>query len=78
MFNYSCCANIVINLCNQLHHIMKCFIIKVTCIFSIQKNGIEKNLGLGKLLEFEANLVKKAIPELKASIQKGEDFLNKN
>lgn len=42
------------------------------------KNGVEKNLGLGKLLEFEANLIKKALPELKASIQKGEDFILKN
>jgi len=42
------------------------------------KNGVEKNLGLGKLKEIEADLVKKAMPELKASIQKGEDFIHKN
>lgn len=42
------------------------------------KNGLEKNLGLGKLLEYEANLVKNAMPELKGSIQKGDDFANKN
>ncbi|KAF2899384.1 hypothetical protein ILUMI_06789 [Ignelater luminosus] len=41
------------------------------------KNGIEKNLGLGTLNEFEKQLLKAAIPELKKSIQKGEDFVNK-
>ncbi|XP_044261522.1 malate dehydrogenase, mitochondrial [Tribolium madens] len=41
------------------------------------KNGIEKNLGLGKLSDFEQDLLKKAIPELKKNIQKGEDFVNK-
>jgi len=41
------------------------------------KNGLEKNLGLGKLQEKEADLVKNAMPELKASIKKGEDFVNK-
>lgn len=42
------------------------------------KNGLEKNLGLGKLMENEADLVKQAMPELKASIQKGEEFVAKN
>ncbi|RZC39764.1 Ldh 1 C and/or 3Beta HSD domain containing protein [Asbolus verrucosus] len=41
------------------------------------KNGIEKNLGLGKLSDFEQDLLKAAIPELKKNIQKGEDFVNK-
>ncbi|CAG2183275.1 unnamed protein product, partial [Oppiella nova] len=41
------------------------------------KNGVEKNLGLGKLSEFEQNLVKGAIAELKSSIKKGEAFVNK-
>jgi len=41
------------------------------------KNGMEKNLGLGKLQEKEADLVKNAMPELKASIKKGEDFVIK-
>ncbi|KAA0188603.1 hypothetical protein HAZT_HAZT000829 [Hyalella azteca] len=39
------------------------------------KNGIEKNLGLGKLTEFESKLVQEALPELKGSIKKGEDFV---
>ena len=39
------------------------------------KNGIEKNLGLGVLSDFEAKLVEEALPELKASIQKGKDFV---
>jgi len=42
------------------------------------KNGVEKNLGLGKLKEAEADLVKKAMPELKANIQKGVDFIHKS
>ncbi|XP_014668283.1 PREDICTED: malate dehydrogenase, mitochondrial-like [Priapulus caudatus] len=41
------------------------------------KNGLEKNLGLGKLSDFEQELLKKALPELKGSIKKGEDFAHK-
>ncbi|XP_071573110.1 malate dehydrogenase, mitochondrial [Temnothorax nylanderi] len=41
------------------------------------KNGLEKNLGLGKLSSFEQKLLDGAIPELKKNIQKGEDFVNK-
>ncbi|KYN31821.1 Malate dehydrogenase, mitochondrial [Trachymyrmex septentrionalis] len=40
------------------------------------KNGIEKNLGLGKLSSFEQKLLDAAIPELKKNIQKGENFVN--
>ncbi|XP_067015149.2 malate dehydrogenase, mitochondrial [Anabrus simplex] len=40
-------------------------------------NGIQKNLGLGQLSDFESELLKAAIPELKKNIQKGEDFVNK-
>ncbi|KAF2357167.1 Malate dehydrogenase type 1 [Trinorchestia longiramus] len=39
------------------------------------KNGIEKNLGIGKISDFEAKLVQEALPELKGSIKKGEDFV---
>ncbi|XP_078404831.1 malate dehydrogenase, mitochondrial [Cetorhinus maximus] len=39
------------------------------------KNGIEKNLGLGKLSAFEEKLVAEAMGELKGSIKKGEDFV---
>uniref|UniRef100_U5EL58 Malate dehydrogenase, mitochondrial n=1 Tax=Corethrella appendiculata TaxID=1370023 RepID=U5EL58_9DIPT len=42
------------------------------------KNGIEKNLGIGKLNDYEKELLAKAIPELKKNIQKGEDFVKKN
>ncbi|XP_043190041.1 malate dehydrogenase, mitochondrial-like [Amphibalanus amphitrite] len=42
------------------------------------KNGVEKNLGLGTLTDFEKELVKGALPELLASIKKGEDFVAKN
>ncbi|KDR07317.1 hypothetical protein L798_03098, partial [Zootermopsis nevadensis] len=43
----------------------------------IGPNGIQKNLGLGKLSDFENELLVAAIPELKKNIQKGEDFINK-
>ncbi|XP_005988655.1 malate dehydrogenase, mitochondrial [Latimeria chalumnae] len=39
------------------------------------KNGIEKNLGLGKLSAFEEKLVADAMSELKGSIKKGEEFV---
>ncbi|KAG0711979.1 Malate dehydrogenase, mitochondrial [Chionoecetes opilio] len=38
-------------------------------------NGMEKNLGLGKLSDYEAKLVENALPELKSSIKKGESFV---
>lgn len=41
------------------------------------KNGLEKNLGLGKLSDFEQKLLASAIPELEKNIKKGEDFVNK-
>nr|AYV89198.1 malate dehydrogenase-like protein [Tetranychus evansi] len=41
------------------------------------KNGLVKNLGLGKLSAYEEDLVKAAIPELKASIKKGQEFVTK-
>lgn len=43
----------------------------------LQPNGIQKNMGLGKLSDYENQLLKAAIPELKKNIQKGEDFVNK-
>merc|ERR1712183_912954 len=36
--------------------------------------GVAKNLGMGTLSALEAGLVEAAIPELKGSIKKGEDF----
>merc|ERR1711981_379771 len=36
--------------------------------------GVEKNLGLGTLSEFEQGLLAGGIPELKGSIAKGEKF----
>jgi len=42
------------------------------------KNGVEKNLGLGKMNDFEVSLVKAAMPELQKNIKKGEEFLAKN
>jgi malate dehydrogenase len=42
------------------------------------KHGMEKNLGLGKMLDYEVDLVKKGMPELIANIKKGEDWLKNN
>lgn len=42
------------------------------------KEGLVKNLGLGKLTDFEINLVKSAMPELVSNIKKGEDFVANN
>lgn len=41
------------------------------------KNGLEKNLGLGKLSDYEQELLKAAIPELKKNIKAGVDFAKK-
>ncbi|KAK2720800.1 malate dehydrogenase, mitochondrial-like [Artemia franciscana] len=41
-------------------------------------NGIEKNLGLGKLTDFEQSLVAPAVEELKKNIKKGEEFVKKH
>lgn len=41
------------------------------------KEGMEKNLGIGKLIDFEVNLLKAAMPELLSNIQKGEEFVEK-
>lgn len=40
------------------------------------KNGLEKNLGLGNLNDFEKELLKAAIPELKKNIEAGVKFAN--
>lgn len=41
------------------------------------KNGIEKNLGVGKLNKFEEDLVRKALPVLKKNIATGIKFVHK-
>jgi len=41
------------------------------------KKGVEKNLGMGKIIGYEVGLVDGAMAELKASIKKGEDFAAK-
>ncbi|XP_016951491.1 malate dehydrogenase, mitochondrial [Drosophila biarmipes] len=40
------------------------------------KNGVQENLGLPKLNDYEQKLLAAAIPELKKNIQKGIDFAN--
>ncbi|XP_018904817.1 malate dehydrogenase, mitochondrial isoform X2 [Bemisia tabaci] len=42
------------------------------------KNGVEKNLGLGTLSDFEKKLLETAIPELQKNIKKGEEFVAKS
>lgn len=42
------------------------------------KEGVEKVLGLGKMIESEVNAVKQGLPELQKSIKKGEEFVEKN
>ncbi|XP_021567950.1 malate dehydrogenase, mitochondrial isoform X3 [Carlito syrichta] len=39
------------------------------------KKGLEKNLGIGKVSSFEEKMITEAMPELKASIKKGEEFV---
>jgi len=39
------------------------------------KNGVEKNLGIGQLIESEKKLVDAAMDELKDNIAKGEEFV---
>lgn len=42
------------------------------------KNGLEKNLGLGKLTEYEQKMVEGAKAELQANIKKGVEFVAKS
>lgn len=42
------------------------------------KNGLENNLGLGKLNDYEKKLVEAAKKELQASIEEGENFIKNN
>ena len=45
--------------------------------YMLQSNGIESNLGIGTLIDYEKKLVDAAMPELLANIKKGEDFVTK-
>lgn len=40
------------------------------------KNGVEKNLGIGKIIDYEKKLVDAAMPELIKNIKAGEAFVN--
>lgn len=42
------------------------------------KDGLAQNLGLGKLTAYEEKMIQAAVAELKASIAKGEEFVNKS
>ena len=60
--------------CNKL--IQGSFLVKYHHLSSLlQKKGIEKNLGIGKVSPFKEKMIAEAIPELKASIKKGEEFV---
>ncbi|THD19817.1 malate dehydrogenase [Fasciola hepatica] len=37
-------------------------------------NGVERNMGIGKLNEYEIELLKIVIPELKKNIKRGKEF----
>lgn len=39
------------------------------------ENGVEKNLGIGSIIDYEKQLIKDALPELRDNIKKGEDFV---
>lgn len=52
----------------------KCFAFFFLCF---QKNGVEKNLGIPKTIEYEAQLIENAMPELQSNIKKGIDFMSK-
>jgi malate dehydrogenase len=41
----------------------------------LQKNGVEKILGTGKLSAYEQKLVDEAVPELQKNIAKGVKFV---
>uniref|UniRef100_K1PUI6 Malate dehydrogenase, mitochondrial n=1 Tax=Magallana gigas TaxID=29159 RepID=K1PUI6_MAGGI len=41
------------------------------------KNGVEKNLGIPKTIEYEAQLIENAMPELQSNIKKGIEFMSK-
>jgi len=49
-----------------------------SAVLNVQKDGVEKVLGLGKILDTEVNAVKQGLPELQKSIKKGEEFVEKN
>lgn len=42
------------------------------------KNGVDQNLGMGQMTDFEVSLLEKAIPELNKNIAKGEDWIKSN
>ena len=46
--------------------------------FALQRNGFSKNLGLGERIDYENELIAKAMPELIGNIQKGEEFVQNN
>ncbi|VDD76602.1 unnamed protein product [Mesocestoides corti] len=37
-------------------------------------NGVEKVYGIGKLNEYEIDLLKKALPDLQKNIKRGQEF----
>ena len=41
-----------------------------------QRNGIEKNLGIGKIIDYEKKLIAAGMEELLGNIKKGEEFAN--
>ncbi|PAA83187.1 hypothetical protein BOX15_Mlig005603g1 [Macrostomum lignano] len=45
-----------------------------SCPLLLGQNGVERNLGVGQLSEYEAELMKAAVAELRVQIEKGQEF----
>lgn len=68
-------------------NVVECSYVKSTVVPGVEyfstpivlgKHGLESNLGLGKLSDYEQKLVEAAKAELQSSIKKGEDFVKNN
>ena len=59
----------------MINHVCKNVTPTLCAVYVSQPNGIEKNLGLGELSEYERKkLVEDVVPELKSNIKKAEEF----
>lgn len=79
-------ANSVLHALNGKANIVECAYIKSSVVPGVEyfstplllgKNGVEKNLGMGTLNDFEKKLLDKALPELKKNIETGIKFVKK-
>nr|XP_014424077.1 malate dehydrogenase, mitochondrial [Pelodiscus sinensis] len=63
----------VLDAMNGKEGVIECSFVSTPLLLG--KNGIEKNLGIGKISPYEEKMVAEAMSELKASIKKGEEFV---